>query len=1050
MASAAELTSQIVILKDKLRIAQNGLKNLNPRLQANQAILARYRDEVATLPGQISSLQVQLEALQGSASSGTVVKDDQAARKTRSRAISPTTEQLEVDAAGRVQPRPETTTGSNALAGVGDFDVDQGLNGDLRTLTQTQAIIRNTQGLPVRAEDGELSPLKRNPEDGFLYVPLSPGVGAGGDDRGSNNVVASLNSIGWADKIVPQTNVLGQYASYTYQASLYLMDKKSYQQSIDSGRKDLSNAQILVQSGGAPQGPGRNNFFDLDCYIDRIDLKSFFVGKAVRLAHNVKEVSMTIVEPNGISFLENLNSAVQQFIGQSNNGADTYYENNGQSSTSGKNKKLNFTSQIYLLVVRFYGYDDQGNLVRGGVNKPDQTSDPNAFVEKWYPLIISKIGFKIANKVVEYEIQAKAPPYYVCASSGRGTIPFNMEFGGKDLKDLLAGPLVYAAGQNAVASGSNSNTAGRSTAVTPRPSPTAPLPFVNGPNGAAFGARLNVGRRRTPPPAGPSDPTDGRNRGIRSDTPTTTPVAPSPPPRADAANSVKSTVRSGLMAALNEYQQKLVKDGVVDYADVYEIEFVLDSMASAKITNAGLNKSATPMSRPGTPADQKLPAKQSMDPTARVQGATAGMQIVQFIDNAIRNSSYIKDQQTVIIEEKTGAEKTTGINIKNTAWYRIGFRATPMWDKYDTKRNDYVYKITYIISPFKIAQLNSPYFKVPTYPGPHKQYRYWFTGQNTEVLSYEESLNALYYIVMTNSNLGGATSSDNDALKYAPGTASGQNSQNAEGRTNEPSASAADQLYSPSDLKECNMTIVGDPSWLQQGEALTVLSKGDTYYYAPFLADGTINFDAQQILFEIGFNTPRDYDITTGLANPNGSKVNTTSQLDQQTQTPGPTQISRIYIAKECVSSFNKGKFTQNIKGSLMVYYPPKKAEERATALEARPSAAVAAAPTVAQGPRWTKANETGGGAVTGNPVIAYNTTLGNPNIRPGSLRERAAIANSLRAQGLTEAEIQARINPPIPVPGLPPPVPGSPLNPANRPLLNLNKNPGQVIQRDP
>jgi hypothetical protein len=40
---------------------------------------------------------------------------------------------------------------------------------------------------------------------------------------------------------------------------------------------------------------------------------------------------------------------------------------------------------------------------------------------------------------------------------------------------------------------------------------------------------------------------------------------------------------------------------------------------------------------------------------------------------------------------------------------------------------------------------------------------------------------------------------------------------------------------------------------------------------------------------------------------------------------------------------------------------------------------------------------ETGGGAATGNPYMTGQTRLGNPNIRPGSLRDRAARANAER-----------------------------------------------------
>lgn len=48
---------------------------------------------------------------------------------------------------------------------------------------------------------------------------------------------------------------------------------------------------------------------------------------------------------------------------------------------------------------------------------------------------------------------------------------------------------------------------------------------------------------------------------------------------------------------------------------------------------------------------------------------------------------------------------------------------------------------------------------------------------------------------------------------------------------------------------------------------------------------------------------------------------------------------------------------------------------------------------------KWVErgGTETGGGAATGNPYLTGQTRLGNPNIRPGSLRDRAARANAER-----------------------------------------------------
>jgi hypothetical protein len=84
------------------------------------------------------------------------------------------------------------------------------------------------------------------------------------------------------------------------------------------------------------------------------------------------------------------------------------------------------------------------------------------------------------------------------------------------------------------------------------------------------------------------------------------------------------------------------------------------------------------------------------------------------------------------------------------------------------------------------------------------------------------------------------------------------------------------------------------------------------------LPDGTINYDSQQILFEILINTPNDYDLRTGLIDPN-----TQSTVFQNgAQAPGAARQSYVYLAISCTSEFVKGKFTQVLKGSLITYLP--------------------------------------------------------------------------------------------------------------------------------
>ena len=386
--------------------------------------LAKYK----AITAKIRAVLAQIEQLQrAQVSSGDIVKEDQKALGENANAQNPSSGVL-VLSNGRVQLPPETTAGSNALniPPAQDFGVD----GALRPLTQTQSTLPGSN----QYSSGPTSEDRYLPGGGVVVPGGLAGVGAANEDRGdplagTNATVSSLNKLDFTDFIQPADNVLDQYASYSYQVSLYLIDAPFYQKMINSGQKNLSGAQLIVSSGGAGAGaydpyaatgtqygafgeaptgvPGgssgaRNKYFTLDYYIDDIELKSFIVGRGVRLSHNVKEIKFKVVEPNGISFIQNLSAAVNEFI-----------------PSAGNNQPRSFASQQYLLVIRFYGYDAQGNLVRGGVNKVDQTSDPNAFIEKWYPILLTKVHFRIANKAVEYDIEAKAPPYFIDRKSTR-------------------------------------------------------------------------------------------------------------------------------------------------------------------------------------------------------------------------------------------------------------------------------------------------------------------------------------------------------------------------------------------------------------------------------------------------------------------------------------------------------------------------------------------------------------------------------------------------------------------------------------------------------
>jgi hypothetical protein len=827
------------------------------RLLGQREILAaRYEagdtsvlPQIQAINARIRAVLIELDSLTAAtASSGNLVRDDQLATVPGSLSQSPDTPRQILQPDGRIATAPDTASGTNATPPTsstnGTPNVNQGLNAPVRPLSQTQATSAGGGQSSAAFATNDPRRLDVNrPGNGVIPGPdvATPpantqiGVGASGEDTGvaKNATKTEIDNVFSSNSIVPQPNVLDQYGSYTYQASVYLMSADAYKTMCDTKQKSLQGSRLLFQSGGAPVS-GRNPYFSNDYYIDKITLESVISGKGTNQAHNVNQIKMTVIEPNGITLIGNLDKALNADIGPDA-------------------KKKNFNAQQYLLVIKFYGYDQNGQLVQAnnpGIGRP---TDSAAFVEKFFPMCITNIRFKVANKLVEYDIEATAPNYNINVGSNRGSIPYNVELSSGTVKDILAGSLVSATSQTTA---TNSST----------------------------GTTTNTNSASIPPAPG----------------------------KANAATSVKTTIRQGLMAALNTYQNELVARGTYQYPDTYSVEFANPSIASASIVVKGADKKSKPMTNATTAASTIDPKKQSMDNSARTVSIVAGTQIVQAIDLILRSSSYITDQAAVVIDENDQVQRSNGAPAQNLAWYKISLRATP--GPYDYKRNDYSYNITYVISAYKINQMVSDYFLSPKYKGVHKQYNYWFTGENTQVLSYEQSYNALYSAVLSGGPGGQFVG---EAIKRNFQPRSGESSQGAAGRTNEIGANAADYLYNPNDLQNVTLQIVGDPAWLQQGESFCGASARN-FNFNPFLPDGTINYDAQQILFEILINSPNDYNLSTGLIDPN-----TQGTIFQNgAQTPGAARQSYVYLANNCTSEFVKGKFTQVLKGSLLTYMP--------------------------------------------------------------------------------------------------------------------------------
>ena len=773
---------------------------------------------------------------------------------------------------------PETTTAGTE---------DTGTDAPTRTAEQTQATYY----------------------DYDLGVPNAP-VEAGTttkDDAANNSTVTKQANVNAANnttiKVTAQPNVLDDFYSYTYAASVYLLKPDQYTRLLTTKTKKLDGYNLLFQSGGAatniggarpppsaganetpttPAGTpdaGRSPYFPNDFYIDSVTIENQVLGKGSGAAHMASSIKFTVVEPQGITLLDRLYKAVA---------------NNEPKDGAGK---VNYTAALYLMVIRFYGYDQDGNIqlpIKGGLQTESNTSDPKAAVEKFIPFQLTRVNWTIGSKTVSYDFEGAPVGQTQGGYTSRGTIPYDVQLSDMTVGGLLGADVKYAP------DAAPTNNPGQSTTAS-KPATQASVRAVD-----------NAIEAGTPAPANAS-------------------AAPS-----------KKTVTQGLMGAMNQFQQDLVKRGVYDIADEYSIEFVgVEGLAAAKdiegaklqTANEKRDLKQTPQAKPATaPGGAKSldPDKTPpVDNVSRNFSITAGQQIVQAIELAIRNSEYISKQQ-LVTKNPDGSQEVNNTKTDPVKWFNITMSAERQPGGMDKKRNDYAYKIKYTVMPYALKNLDSQYFPYSKFSGVHKSYPFWFTGKNTAVRDYQETLNTMFTATISgsapNNSLNAianskATSSMYDIVRYNYSPRSNQSSQGADGATFEPNANAAEIIYNASDLAEAKVKIVGDPAWIQQGSLFRPITEGTVGANTArtgFEPDGTISFDTQDVLFEMVWQRPEDYDLGTGLADPYAR----TSANDGGKRQP---LQSRVYQATKVISEFKNGSFEQTLHGSIFRFPIPGK-----------------------------------------------------------------------------------------------------------------------------
>lgn len=243
-------------------------------------------------------------------------------------------------------------------------------------------------------------------------------------------------------------NPLSKLSSYTYNFTLYMITPDAYDAFLLSGRKKidaLAQASPVTQGGGSTGGAfviaqsgGVNNKtqtrapgFELDYYIDNVvfDVNtSQAQSGANAFTSNLK---MTIIEPYGFSFISNLKRALLGLQEYSN--ATAYKDNTSQFK------------QFFILGLRFYGYDSNGNLIKGTDPLSGDMLDPEngteSLFERFYDLNLITCKFRLEAKGgTTYNLEFSNPGAQTMLGLKRGRITTGARCVGSTVKEMLVGP----------------------------------------------------------------------------------------------------------------------------------------------------------------------------------------------------------------------------------------------------------------------------------------------------------------------------------------------------------------------------------------------------------------------------------------------------------------------------------------------------------------------------------------------------------------------------------------------------------------------------------
>lgn len=302
----------------------------------------------------------------------------------------------------------------------------------------------------------------------------------------------------------------------------------------------------------------------------------------------------------------------------------------------------------------------------------------------------------------------------------------------------------------------------------------------------------------------------------------------------------------------------------------------------------------------------------------------SGTPILQCFDLIISRSSYTEDAFKIIQTSQLEANKkqANGEIVKATdsqatvSWYNVSAEVTN--PKYSKELADFTFDITYIFTVYETPIVINPYSNLGVkYYGPHKRYDYWFTGKNTEILNYSQTLDNTFFNVAVNPTDINSQSAPAQSTPQKSGSPVGADNTGTQNQQQNMKKAYVSSLFDPGAYASATIRILGDPDYLMP-ESTTSINSLYSQFYGP---DGfTIMPNSGQVFIEIDFKEPQDYGFksTDGLTfKSTGDGLMGLNESIQFWQLP--PELDKViegvsYQVLNVRSSFSNGRFEQDLQ----------------------------------------------------------------------------------------------------------------------------------------